>query len=153
MVGDTFECIRKKLFLSLDGTKRDNKCVVSASLSSKSLRRSSNPASGGKGKPLQSRESEYRIHIRLITTTSERPICYFNDHMELLVAFHHVIKGYRNLFRIASILHRDISVHNIIIGLDGRKFIIYLDYIVHLNSEKEKKKIQLLHGNRNSSTK
>ncbi|PKK57093.1 hypothetical protein RhiirC2_671419, partial [Rhizophagus irregularis] len=78
------------------------------------------------------REPEYHIHTRLITSTCGKPIYHFNDQVELLTALYDAIEGHQNLFRIANILHGDISLYNIMIGADGQGFIIDLDYAIDL---------------------
>ncbi|CAB4390562.1 unnamed protein product [Rhizophagus irregularis] len=80
----------------------------------------------------QLREPEYHIHTRLITSTCGKPIYHFNDQVELLTALYDAIEGHQNLFRIANILHGDISLYNIMIGADGQGFIIDLDYAIDL---------------------
>lgn len=56
-----------------------------------------------------------RVHTRLITTKG-RPITQFRSNRELLLALRDAIQGHRSLFR-HGILHRDISVNNIMITL------------------------------------
>ncbi|RGB35898.1 hypothetical protein C1646_607205, partial [Rhizophagus diaphanus] len=69
----------------------------------------------------------------LITSTCGKPIYHFNDQVELLIALYDTIEGHWNLFRIANILHGNISLYNIMIGADGRGFIIDLDYTIDLS--------------------
>ncbi|KAL0631022.1 hypothetical protein Q9L58_010124 [Maublancomyces gigas] len=59
-----------------------------------------------------------RVHTRLITTKG-RSITKFRSNRELLLALHDAIKGHRSLFR-HGILHRDISVNNVMITLGHR---------------------------------
>lgn len=59
-----------------------------------------------------------RVHTRLITTKG-RSITKFSSNRELLLALHDAIKGHRSLFR-HGILHRDISVNNVMITLGHR---------------------------------
>lgn len=71
-----------------------------------------------------------RVHTRLITTKG-RPITQFRSNRELLLALRDAIQGHRSLFR-HGILHRDISVNNIMITLGHRSdgfhgFLIDLD--------------------------
>ncbi|PKB97414.1 hypothetical protein RhiirA5_433202 [Rhizophagus irregularis] len=151
IVDDTFECIRKKLFLSLDDNGRVDSefhannpagnpdCEIHEPLQSCSIG-STSSAVNVNNIPLK--KPEYRIHTRLVTSTYGKPIYHFNDHLELLVAFRDTIKGHRNLYQIARILHRDISLYNILIGDDGRGFIIDLDYAIDTGSCQEKNKVQ-----------
>lgn len=59
-----------------------------------------------------------RVHTRLITTRG-RPIYSFTTYLELLLAFHDSIVGHRALLR-HGVLHRDISLTNILIPLGPR---------------------------------
>ncbi|KAL1742499.1 hypothetical protein HDZ31DRAFT_65919 [Schizophyllum fasciatum] len=47
-----------------------------------------------------------------------KSIDHFGSRLELLVAFRDSVKGLRNLWRI-WILHRDVSIHNILLGVPG----------------------------------
>lgn len=59
-----------------------------------------------------------RVHTRLVTTKG-RPITQFTSSLELLLTLRDAIKGHRSLLR-HGILHRDISVNNIMITLGNR---------------------------------
>lgn len=77
-----------------------------------------------------------RLHTRLVTVKG-RPIHTFTSHLELLLAFHDAITCHRALLR-HGVLHRDISLSNILIPLtpraDGaRGILIDLDLAVCLS--------------------
>lgn len=77
-----------------------------------------------------------RVHTRLITTKG-RPIHKFRSNLELLLALRDAIIGHRSLLR-HGILHRDVSLANIMITLvprrDGLKgFLIDLDLALRLD--------------------
>ncbi|CAG8733341.1 1409_t:CDS:2, partial [Rhizophagus irregularis] len=142
-VDDTFTYIRKQLHLFLDSISSNNMTTARENCSNENYtsdRSSGRSKSSGFFKEqnfyfvgkTQLREPEYRIYTRLITSTCGKPIYHFNDQVELLTALYDAIEGHRNLFRIANILHGDISLYNIMIGADGRGFIIDLDYAIDL---------------------
>ncbi|RGB35617.1 hypothetical protein C1646_111273 [Rhizophagus diaphanus] len=131
---------RKRLHLSLDGILSNNKIAAPQNSSNENY---TSDCSSGRSKSsdslkrqnFQLRKPEYRVHTRIITSTCGKPIYCFKDEEELLTAFYDAIEGHRNLFRFAKILHGNISLYNIMIGADGRGFIIDLDYAIDLDSD------------------
>ncbi|KAF8576675.1 hypothetical protein K439DRAFT_1397152 [Ramaria rubella] len=79
-----------------------------------------------------------RVHTRIVMDTYGKPIYKFSNRRELLLAFHDVIQAHRNLYQIAEILHRDVSIGNILINNDpqavegDRGILIDLDFAVRL---------------------
>ncbi|PIL28128.1 hypothetical protein GSI_09779 [Ganoderma sinense ZZ0214-1] len=67
----------------------------------------------------QARGTEYwhreRSHIRFVIDEVGRPVTQFKNTRELTTAFRDAILGHRNAMRKGGILHRDISVGNILI--------------------------------------
>src|SRR5262249_40768077 len=78
-----------------------------------------------------------RIHTRIVVSTFGRPIKKFCDATQLLVVLRDAIEGHWQLFHVANILHRDISINNIMIGPDGNGFLIDLDYAVYVDTDRE----------------
>lgn len=77
-----------------------------------------------------------RVHTRLITSKG-RPIYQFTSNLELLLALRDAIIGHRSLLRY-GILHRDVSLANIMITLAPRRdnlkgFLIDLDLALRLD--------------------
>ncbi|KAL1742492.1 hypothetical protein HDZ31DRAFT_65912 [Schizophyllum fasciatum] len=59
-----------------------------------------------------------RMYASVVLRRYGKSVDQFGSRLELLVAFRDSIKGHRNLWRI-WILHRDVSIHNILLGLPG----------------------------------
>lgn len=94
---------------------------------------------GSPGQPKGGLHAFDRIHTRLVTSKG-LPIYQFRSNLELLEAFRGAIAGHRSLLRY-GILHRDISLYNLMITLqprqDGYKgFLIDLDLAVRIGSER-----------------
>jgi hypothetical protein len=79
-----------------------------------------------------------RMHTRLVLSTHGKPLDHFSSPMEFLLAYHDAVVGasttclkrpnvfisssaHRNLYEIAGILHRDVSVRNILINAGGEE--------------------------------
>ena len=95
-----------------------------------------------------------RVHTRIVMETHGRTLDKFTNRRELMLAFHdavlgicnplvsrpsratHQIAAHRNLHDVALILHRDISVRNILINPDGtegdRGILIDLDHAIRV---------------------
>ena len=122
----------------------------SASTSS-SRKRKSTTQSGGKAKLQKSTGSlatptdleavpwggTNRIHARLMMTPVGREIQNFKSYTELLEAFRDSIRSHRCLYQQRNILHRDISLYNILLSTDPtspvRGFIVDLDLAISVN--------------------
>ncbi|KAI5779566.1 hypothetical protein EDC01DRAFT_305336 [Geopyxis carbonaria] len=81
-----------------------------------------------------------RVHARLVFYTVGENIAEFTSVRHLLEVFRDAIKCHQSLFEKANILHRDISINNIMISkapsVDGPKgFLIDLDYAKMVDSE------------------
>ncbi|KAI0069675.1 hypothetical protein K474DRAFT_1610121, partial [Panus rudis PR-1116 ss-1] len=72
------------------------------------------PTTGKKSVP----PPQNRLHSRLVLVTYGKPIKFFKSCLELVQAMKDAIEGHRDAYR-AGVLHRDISVGNILI-LDDR---------------------------------
>ncbi|KAF8522008.1 hypothetical protein JB92DRAFT_2888933 [Gautieria morchelliformis] len=79
-----------------------------------------------------------RVHTRIVMDTYGKPIWKFSSRGELLLAFHDAVQAHLNLYQKANILHRDVSMGNILINTDegagegNRGILIDLDYAVRL---------------------
>jgi serine/threonine protein kinase len=74
----------------------------------------------------------------MVMSTFGKPIYDFSDNLELLRALYDAIKGHQQLYTKANILHRDISLNNIMIHIHGKHgFLIDLDYAVERNVNRE----------------
>ncbi|KIJ44187.1 hypothetical protein M422DRAFT_252203 [Sphaerobolus stellatus SS14] len=60
-----------------------------------------------------------RIHIMIIMRTYGKPFNKISNPRKLLFAFHDAVIAHRRLRDGAKILHRDVSMHNILINPDG----------------------------------
>ncbi|KAI0073049.1 hypothetical protein K474DRAFT_1711083 [Panus rudis PR-1116 ss-1] len=78
--------------------------------------RDANPTNGKKSVPLP----QNRVHSRLVLTTYGKPIKFFESCLELVQAMRDAITGHRDAYR-ARVLHRDISIGNILIVDDRTK--------------------------------
>ncbi|KDR85790.1 hypothetical protein GALMADRAFT_234869 [Galerina marginata CBS 339.88] len=81
-----------------------------------------------------------RILARITSKYGGQPIDMFNSAQEVLYAFRDAIAGHRNLWN-AKILHRDVSVNNILIGanpfdIGNRGLIIDLDMAIRIDRDK-----------------
>ncbi|EPQ57055.1 hypothetical protein GLOTRDRAFT_137483 [Gloeophyllum trabeum ATCC 11539] len=96
-----------------------------------------------------------RVHMRLVMTPFAMPITHFKTKGELVGAFIDVIEAHKQLVEKANILHRDISVNNIMLvessdqeGKNGRRrgLLIDLDYAAHYSPDDAQKdrKVALL---------
>ncbi|KAA8912096.1 hypothetical protein FN846DRAFT_933736 [Sphaerosporella brunnea] len=56
-----------------------------------------------------------RIHTRMLLTPVGRGLIQFASYTELLLALHAAIEGHRHMYTAHQVLHRDVSVNNIII--------------------------------------
>lgn len=89
----------------------------------------------------QSQRPANRIHSRTVVSTVGRPLTSFRSIRELLVAIRDAIKGHHSLLTLAHILHRDISINNIMISTapedadSPRGFLIDLDLAICLDTE------------------
>ncbi|CAD6441533.1 90362bc5-0d07-46b3-b5a5-cb30ce7966c1 [Sclerotinia trifoliorum] len=102
-----------------------------ASLSNKRSTLLSPPASLSNKK---SREHSNRIHRRVILSDYGKPIYSASSLKSLLIAFEGCIKGHESLYK-AGLLHRDISINNLMINEDEENhswfsFLIDLDLAI-----------------------
>jgi len=72
-----------------------------------------------------------RVHRRLILTDYGIPIYKAGSRQVLLGALADCIKGHESLRQKAGLLHRDISISNLMVGMDNRGFLIDLDHAIH----------------------
>jgi hypothetical protein len=56
-----------------------------------------------------------RVHTRLVIAPIGRSLLQFNTYTELLTALRDAVKGHRHMYLSHDILHRDVSVNNIVI--------------------------------------
>ncbi|KAF8507652.1 hypothetical protein BU17DRAFT_57251, partial [Hysterangium stoloniferum] len=59
-----------------------------------------------------------RVHTRLVMHTYGKPVFEFSSRSELLYAMHDAVEAHRNLYETAKIMHRDVSLNNILINKD-----------------------------------
>ncbi|KAL7275705.1 hypothetical protein RUND412_001347 [Rhizina undulata] len=94
--------------------------------------------SSKKEKSIDAKDANDRIHTRLVLSTVGRSIWNFHSAHELLEALRDAIKGHELLYE-KDILHRDISINNIIIlnkqeTDEPKGFLIDLDYFKDLSA-------------------
>ena len=94
------------------------------------IRKNVKPAS-----PLQAPVN--RIHTRMVISTFGRPIFEFATLKELVCALRDAIKGHWLLHEKAKVLHRDISLYNIIIAEHGQGCIINLNYAINIDTARK----------------
>ncbi|KAI9863684.1 MAG: hypothetical protein M1813_003707 [Trichoglossum hirsutum] len=80
-----------------------------------------------------------RIFCCLVVSPPGRAIKEFRSILELLEAFRDIIKGHRSLYQVGKILHRDVSINNVIITdakkeEDPRGMLIDLDLAKEMGS-------------------
>ncbi|KAF8588393.1 hypothetical protein K439DRAFT_1629854 [Ramaria rubella] len=71
-----------------------------------------------------SRSAAFNIekrHVRLVFSTFGVPLDHFTSKLELVAAFHDCVMAHRELYFKAGIIHRDISVGNLLINRGGRE--------------------------------
>ncbi|KAG5990180.1 hypothetical protein E4U52_004868 [Claviceps spartinae] len=77
-----------------------------------------------------------RMHRRVIVRDSDKAIHKASSHQALLVCLEGCIKGYQSLYK-TGILHRDISVKNLMISEEGNEFwphfLIDLDHAIGID--------------------
>ncbi|KAH6838333.1 hypothetical protein B0I37DRAFT_449739 [Chaetomium sp. MPI-CAGE-AT-0009] len=71
-----------------------------------------------------------RVHRRIILRDYGIPIYQADSRQALLGALADCIEGHESLRRKASVLHRDISLHNLMMDKDGRGFLIDFDLAI-----------------------
>src|SRR5690606_23594880 len=71
-----------------------------------------------------------RVHRRLILRDHGVPIYKAGSRETLLTALADCIEGHESLRQLAGLLHRDISVGNLMIDKDNRGFLIDLDLAI-----------------------
>ncbi|TDL22898.1 hypothetical protein BD410DRAFT_787708 [Rickenella mellea] len=64
----------------------------------------------------KSHDIEIRTHVRLVVTPYGTPIYNFKDKRELLQAFIDIVKAHRDLYKNKKILHRDMSLRNMLLA-------------------------------------
>ncbi|KAH9476244.1 hypothetical protein JR316_0011815 [Psilocybe cubensis] len=84
--------------------------------------------------------SHNRIFSRIVLEAYGKPLDYFNNRRHLLFAFRDAVNGHRNLWRDKHILHRDVSINNILHGKEGsvegsRGVLIDLDMAICLTRQ------------------
>ncbi|KIJ52412.1 hypothetical protein M422DRAFT_776073 [Sphaerobolus stellatus SS14] len=91
--------------------------------------------------PLEEHMKLQRVHCRLVMKSHGKLLSDFASRKELLLAFHDAVLAHRNLYQIAGILHRDISIRNILINPEGeegnRGILIDLDNAVRVGDKSE----------------
>jgi hypothetical protein len=65
----------------------------------------------------------YRIHTRIVVSMFGERIEKFRNALQLLVVLRDAIEGHWQLFDVTKILHRDISLNNIMINPDVSLFL------------------------------
>ncbi|KAJ7084022.1 hypothetical protein B0H15DRAFT_932224 [Mycena belliarum] len=85
--------------------------------STDNLRSIIKPASTGKAAKLHEKylTIEQRKHRRLVLTPFGQPLSHFASRKELISIFIDAVKAHRELFSKAEIIHRDISINNILL--------------------------------------
>ncbi|KAG2008658.1 other/FunK1 protein kinase [Coprinopsis cinerea AmutBmut pab1-1] len=100
-----------------------------------------------RGPLVEEEQSHYgfqkRTKLRMVLEQYGSDIHYFESKMDLLTAFYDAIKGHMRLYLRKGILHRDISVGNILLGLKGsrsrkgfRGVLIDLDKAIYIYGHK-----------------
>jgi len=72
-----------------------------------------------------------RVHRRLILADYGTPIYKAGSRQALLGALADCIEGHESLRQKAGLLHRDISINNLMVGNDNRGFLIDLDLAIY----------------------
>lgn len=108
---------------SIVGTKR------SSDKSGGPLPPSKRPYSTSPSKPA-SGALPNRVHRRIILSDYGIPIYQAGSRKALLAALADCIEGHESLRRKAGLLHRDISIGNLMVGQDNRGFLIDLDLAI-----------------------
>ncbi|KIJ46115.1 hypothetical protein M422DRAFT_778606 [Sphaerobolus stellatus SS14] len=89
-----------------------------------------------------------RIHTRIILKGHGKTIDNFDNRLELLYAFRDAVVAHRHLHNDAGILHRDISINNILINSNGeegnRGLLIDLDHAIRVDNDSPYSKIPLI---------
>ncbi|TFK52713.1 hypothetical protein OE88DRAFT_1292850 [Heliocybe sulcata] len=94
----------------------------------------------------------HRIHHRIIIESIGIPLSQFRSTRELVQATKDAMEGHRHLYEKLQILHRDISVNNIMISVasqaegGAKGFLIDLDYAVFVNDTRATSELQELTG-------
>ncbi|TDL29097.1 hypothetical protein BD410DRAFT_3664 [Rickenella mellea] len=78
---------------------------------------------------------EIREHVRIVLTPYGRPLWEFNSKRELLQTFIDVIDAHDKLYAEKGILHRDISLRNILITALGRGLLIDMDFAIRMTKK------------------
>ncbi|KAF8574728.1 hypothetical protein K439DRAFT_1624113 [Ramaria rubella] len=60
-------------------------------------------------------------HVRLVFSSFGVPLDHFSSKLELVTAFHDCVIAHRELYFKAGIIHRDISLGNLLINREGRE--------------------------------
>ncbi|RUS35244.1 hypothetical protein BC938DRAFT_473790 [Jimgerdemannia flammicorona] len=76
---------------------------------------------------------DYRIQTILVMKTVGKPITKFSGKRELITVLIDALDGLRQLYEDCQIIHRDVSIYNIIIDGNNRGMLIDLDYATHTN--------------------
>ncbi|KAL2164299.1 hypothetical protein VTH06DRAFT_3515 [Thermothelomyces fergusii] len=79
---------------------------------------------------ISSLPSANRVHRRVIVSDYGIPIYKASSRKVLLLALADCIEGHRSLRQQAGLLHRDISIGNLMVGQDNRGFLIDLDLAI-----------------------
>jgi hypothetical protein len=78
---------------------------------------------------------ENRIHTRLITGPVGRPLLQFGTYTNLLHALKDAIHGHRHMYEQHKILHRDVSLKNILLNPEGIPGGFLIDFDLAISTE------------------
>ncbi|KAF8480545.1 hypothetical protein JB92DRAFT_3041434 [Gautieria morchelliformis] len=92
------------------------------------------------------------IHTRIVLRSYGKPLNMFYTRKELLLAFRDAVFAHRRLHDVAGILHRDISIENILINPGGapgnRGILINFDYAIRVGDTSHTQPRSRLYGTR-----
>jgi hypothetical protein len=85
--------------------------------------------------------TENRVHTRLVIAPVGKPLLEFATYSELLIGFRDAIQGHRHMYQQHNVLHRDVSINNVLLvptsaGSSCQGILIDFDLAIDTNREK-----------------